>query len=252
MPVEPWVHGELSGGLARRVRETDPESLSGPPLEGAGGRGAISRVEIGGRPFLLKRERRGGMAGRFLPDLYRDLRPFAREWEVARRLAALDLTPPLAARWFVPRAGGFRVWTLLVPAEGARSLLDLLREEGLTREPLEEAGGLVGRLHGFGLLHGDLNAGNLIRIPEGVWRILDLRHSGLYPALPGEARRANLLRLARSLHKSSLRFGLPLDPKAPGWLLRGYGAGFGVEDPWLPALEARIRRGFPVRSLLYR
>lgn len=114
---------------------------------------------------------------------------------------------------------------------------------------LRLAGSAVARLHREGVLHGDLNAGNLLfsEVPEVFF--LDLRHSTRAPAPPGDrARRANLLRLARSLHKLGAVNGWAWPEHPWDALAAGYVEGWGLGEPWLTAFVAVADRGYPLSA----
>jgi len=243
------VHPGLDAVVAREVATLDPaaEWAAAEPL--SGGRGTVRRLTVTGRTFLLKRESRGGMSGRLLPDRYLRREPFLREWALSLWLDERALTPPLRARWFVPRGISFQVFTLLEPLPDARSLADLVRD-GLHRpKDFRGAGACVARLHSKGVLHGDLNAGNLLLATTGIVAI-DWRHSSREATLSPGARRANLDRLARSLVKVAGR-DRPLDQEAWRALAEGYGEGIGEADPWLEEWSESAGRVCPLRRGLW-
>lgn len=116
---------------------------------------------------------------------------------------------------------------------------------------LAAAGRASARLHREGVLHGDLNAGNILFASGSEALFLDLRHSRLLPALISPwARRDNLLRLCRSLHKLHAIHGLHW-PEAPGEMLAaGYAEGWGSAETWLGDIVLAMDRGFPWRRRL--
>lgn len=215
----------------------DPQALYDGAEPFPGGRGTTRRLRWGGRAFLFKRESRGGLAGRLLPDLYLGKAAFRAEWEAQRHAAAAGLSRPLAARAFVRKGLFFAVYTLSEEMVGSRSLAEVLAQGGLTAELLRRSGKAVAALHRTGLVHGDLNAGNLLLLPEGRFVFIDFRHSRVFPGLPPvRCRRRNVRRLLRSLRKVSRRVGRPLPPGAAGSLAGGYAEGWGGGEPWLRAL----------------
>lgn len=244
------LHPDLDAPSAREVAALDPSAAWAGAQPLPGGRGTVRRFALAGRELLLKRESRGGWAGRLLPALYLCREPFLREWALSLWLEAKGVTPPLWARWFLPRGGVFEVFTLMEPLPEVLSLADLLRSGTCAADDLRRAGECVGHLHGLGVVHGDLNAGNLLLAPARVWAI-DWRHSSREESLSPAARRTNLDRLARSLVKVAGDAG-PLGEGTWRSLAEGYGEGFGAADPWLVEWTSGAGRVCPLRRWLWR
>ena len=246
-------HPRTPAEVRERVEHAAPEELwsAGEPL--AGGRGTARLLDVADQRVILKRERRGGLAGRVLPDFYLLEGPFLTEWEMACRLAEAGLAPQPYAQVFRPAGPLFAVFTLSRAVPQAPSLLGLWTEGRLGPEQLRTAGAAVGRLHRAGLLHGDLNAGNLLLDEGGAALFLDLRHSRLGPAPPPAGSRGrNLLRLSRSLHKLHYLRSLPWPEDCWEALAEGYAGGWGEREPWLTEWIARSRRGFGLSHLGWR
>jgi tRNA A-37 threonylcarbamoyl transferase component Bud32 len=111
----------------------------------------------------------------------------------------------------------------------------------------------VARLHRAGVLHGDLNGGNVLVTGQGEALFLDLRHSRFGEGAPPPGRRRrNFLRLARSLHKIRKTAGLVWPEGVWSALASGYAEGWGAREPWLEGWARRCEKGFPIRSLLWR
>ena len=223
---------------------------SADPLPG--GRGTARLCLTENRRAVVKKESRGGLAGRFLPDLFLLHGPFSRERKVAGHLKESGLAPAILDRQFVRKGLLFAVFTLVEYSEGARSLADLWRAGRLDAGALTSAALGVGRLHRAGVLHGDLNAGNLMITPTGEALFLDLRHSRQSKRPPSaSSRRRNLLRLARSLHKT--RHTLDLEWPQDVWtiLSTGYAEAWGEGEAWLEGWTLRCRKGFPARQLFW-
>lgn len=241
------VHPKLDAAalLAAGALDVARAYAAAEPLPG--GRGTVRRLSLAGRPFLLKRESRGGAAGGLLPHRYLRRGPFLHEWALSLWLDRRGLCPPLAARWLVPRGPLLEVYTLLEPVADAPSLADLVRDRSAEPGTFAEAGRAVGRLHAAGVLHGDLNAGNLLMAPSGALAI-DLRHSFRLEVLPAGRRRENLDRLARSLVK--LSGGELAGGRAP-WraLARGYVEGVGGAQGWVGEWAEQAGRVGLVRRL---
>lgn len=209
----------------------EPEALYAGAQPVPGGRGTTRRLRWGGGTFLLKRESRGGLAGGILPDLYLRKIPFLLEWEAARRAAQAGLARSLVARAFVRHGPLLAVFTLSEEIAGARSLAEVLLRGEPTPALLHRCGMAVATLHRAGLVHGDLNAGNFLLLPDGRIFFIDFRHSRLHPGPPPPLRRErNLKRLERSLRKISRGQGRSLSPEAFCALRRGYAEGWGAAE----------------------
>lgn len=253
MPGRLRLSPDLPADLARALEERGLEALWAGALPLPGGRGTARTLSLCGVEMVIKREARGGWAGRLLPDLYLGSAPFDREWELSSRLSCADLCARPVAQQFVAAGPFLRVYQATQAVREGASLLQLWQEGALKEEHLQRAGKATGRLHRAGILHGDLNAGNLLLPAGGKVRFLDLRHSEAFDGPPPLAgRRRNLTRLARSLHKLHHTRGLAW-PSAP-WerLASGYGEGWGEREEWLGEWMEEAAQGFRLRSLLWR
>lgn len=246
------VYPEIDSKLAEELRARSPEALyDAAPSAMPGGRGSVRRIELCGGEYLLKRERRGGLLGRILPDGFFSRTQFLKEWELSLILAREGLTPPILARWFLPSGPLFQVYSLVEPLPRAASLVALWRGGGLTADILRSAGACVGALHRRGVRHGDLNAGNLLFLPERGVVAIDWRRSHIEDPLPPSSRRRNLLRLARSLHKVRHLHRLPWPERTWESLAQGYSEGYGETEPWLGPFAKEAAGGFTWRRLLW-
>jgi 3-deoxy-D-manno-octulosonic acid kinase len=246
------VHPDAGSNLAERLRDISPEVLwDGNRTAVPGGRGSVRRMELEGKEYLLKRERRGGLLGNLLPDGFFRRAPFLEEWELSLILSREALTPPILARWFIRRGPLFRVYSLVEPLPRAASLVSLWRAGGLTPEILKGAGACVGSLHRRGVRHGDLNAGNLLELPGRGVVAIDWRRSRIEDPLSPGTRKDNLLRLARSLHKVAYAHSLPWPERSWESLAQGYAEGYGSEEPWLREFCSAAERGFTWRRILW-
>ena len=216
-----------------------------------GGRGTARILDLGGASFVVKREARGGMARGVLPNRYLWPAPFRREWAVALKLWSQGLAPEPVAVEFERGAVGFAVFSLSRALLPSTSMAELWRGDTLGAEGLALAGAAVGGLHRAGVIHGDLNAGNLLFCQGPKVLFLDLRHSRVFPAAPpAQLRRANLARLGRSLHKLRAVHGSQALPAAWDPVLQGYAAGWGERESWVDELAADLKRGHPWRRRL--
>lgn len=242
--IDPALEKTLrSQGLARLW-------VGAEPLPG--GRGTTRVLTLADSALVVKRERRGGWAGKVLPDRYVRRGPFLREWTLGCHLAGRGLAPEPAALEFVGQALGFEVYAMSRAVLPSRSLAELWRDGELDGPVLSAAGRAVALLHREGVLHGDLNAGNMLFTPRTGPIFLDLRHSVRLPSpLAPERRRDNLLRLCRSLQKLGTIHRL-VWPEAPGEaLVAGYADGWGGVEPWSEEVLSAMERRFAWHRRLF-
>jgi 3-deoxy-D-manno-octulosonic acid kinase len=184
-----------------------------PPADAepiVGGRNAAWRLRLpNGAAAVLRHYRRGGWLARWVRATYVD-RPWRplRELVVTAEARARGAAVPevLAAR--VEGRVLYRGAILTAEVPHATPLVDALAAtaDGGTRATLaRHAGAAVGSLHAAGVVHADLNCGNILCHPAtatGGATVIDLDRASLRPAPLGPARRARALRrLRRSLRK---------------------------------------------------
>lgn len=249
LKLHPALKDDVREALQRRPLEE--YWREGEPLRG--GRGTARTLSVCGFPVLIKKESRGGLARRLLPDSYLLRGPFEREWAVGLHLAEMDLSPQPVAQAMVSCGPFFAVYTMTALLTHAFPLVQLWREGRLGQPVLKAVGKGVGCLHRAGVLHGDLNAGNVLVVP-GPWvYFLDLRHSPRREAPPSAGEReGNFLRLSRSLHKNQILYALTWPKQIWESLAEGYGSGWGMREEWLSGWAADSLRGFPLRSLAWK
>ncbi len=219
---------DIAGGFILSAVGRAPESAWFEPdywrKRGAGepvGRGRGQAVSAGENArWVLRHYHRGGLPGRFVSDAYLWIgksaaRP-ARELRLLVELAArgAPVVRPVAVR--VLRTGPFyRGDILTVRLHNACPLGDCARELGI--EDWRRIGETIARFHSAGGWHADLNAGNILIAPAGVF-VVDLDRGRLIEP-GGSVQRRNLDRLERSLAKLHL-----LPDAGPGWqaLLAAY------------------------------
>lgn len=246
------VREDLDAPVAREGLD-DPGRLAGMTEGGApgAGRGALARIALTGSPSLvLKRMRRGGMAGPLWGDRFPGLRRLFANLEIpieARRRGIATPAPVLLVAAPGP-PGLWRAWLGVEQVEGGRDLDHRLRNgPPVTREEIAAVIELVRRMHDAGIDHRDLNLGNLLLRrgdtgrPEALVVDLDRAVAREGP-LPFRARQRALRRLERSYVK---RFGEsgPLAGEGPAAWHRLY-AGADVE------LARRLERGRPLGRVL--
>lgn len=177
----------------------------------AGGRNAAWRLRLpDGAAAVLRRYRRGGWLARWVSETYvdRPLRPL-RELRVtvAARARGAAVPEVLAAR--VEGRVFYRGAILTAEIPDAQPVLDALASaaDAETRRRLAaRAGDAVATLHRAGIVHADLNCGNILLHPPSPAgeraTIIDLDRAALRAGPLGRWRRRRALRrLRRSLAK---------------------------------------------------
>ncbi|MCD0504860.1 3-deoxy-D-manno-octulosonic acid kinase, partial [Bordetella petrii] len=166
----------------------------------AGGRQAAWFVRGEGWQGVLRGYRRGGLVARISRDAYfwqgeARTRSF-REYRLLAwmRERGLNVPAPLAAAYW--RQGlAYRAAILVERIEQVRPLAHLLDE------PVwDAAASAIAAMHRHGVWHADLNAFNILLDAQGHAWLIDFDR-GTAGGVSARARRANLLRLRRSLQK---------------------------------------------------
>ena len=220
------VYYDLAVSIARQDPETLLARAAAAAAENGGsaetkgahppsGRGVV--VELpgeGGTSLILKKNRRGGLYGRFRGDVHRN--DYEATVELFLSETAWKKGVPVALVGFVmaaPAGEGklaswFRGYCATIKVEGARSLMDLLSSEMPAvkrRLVINAAAEAVAKAHNRGFSHGDLNLGNILIVQTdqgdyGGW-LIDLGHSTIGGTLRMRPRLNNLMRLYRSAEK---------------------------------------------------
>lgn len=172
--------------------------------EAPGGRGGIVFAHTPHGDWALRHYRRGGLVARILGDRYlwnsaERTRSFA-EFHLLHVLAArgFDVSQPIAARYC--RQGMFYsadLITRFIP--GTTTLAWRIRHDEVDLPTLARVGEAIATLHAAGVFHADLNAHNVLVGADKVW-LIDFDRGRLRP-IEWTWRRANLVRLKRSLEK---------------------------------------------------
>jgi len=191
-----------------------------------GGRGAAWFVSCGGRHWVLRHCRRGGLLAPITRDRYlwideSRVRAFA-EWRMLHQLWVRGLpTPKPVAASYRRRGLVYRCDLITERIMESQPLSAALTAAPLTENLWREVGGTIARLHRAGADHADLNAHNILC--GEVISVIDFDRGRLRQ--PGAWQRNNLARLRRSLGKISR--DLPDDRftvREWQWLLAGYQA----------------------------
>lgn len=223
-----WVRADWE----ERLREAglDRPSLLLRDRQAAGaGRGPVAVLRLrgsAGEEVVLKRYRRGGLAGRVLPDRYLGWKRFRAEFRVteAARRRGLPVPEPLAmireGRW-----GCFRLYGLTLRIPDSRNLLSEVDPGDPAprgRKWLPGAARTLRQAHDLGLLHPDLHVGNLLGSTSAgrpPVHIVDLAGARIRDSLSLRTRRRSLARLRRSWEKACFRSWVPPGSEVARFLL---------------------------------
>jgi len=266
-PTIAIVREDLLPHLEALLPDRNAEPLEPTGLAGRGSIGAVPRLLVGGSRILVRHARRGGLIGRFIPDIFWwRCRPF-RELHVAERARArgvptAEVVAAVRTRVLGPFYRG-AVYTRELPdASDLRAYLasPANRHDAASlrrkRDTFREVGRVVRIAHDAGLYHGDLQVRNvLVRHDEGpAVFLVDLDKGGWRQPLPRICRAMNLLRLSRSAAKAS-RSDLCITRTDMVRFLKGYtsadGAG-ALRSYWrMPLLKTLYRIKWALSDALY-
>ncbi len=231
MPYESWTKGGVAAtatsdvAAAVRAAVTQAGTLYAwaarqPGREAFQGRGEAYGVALGPARAVVRHARRGGWLAPLLGDRYWGIPRFEREIAMSERLRAAGVATPAVLAGVRYDAGAWHradVATERVPGVDLAALLfGDAPSEGAARDAVWPAvGRLVGRLHGGGFVHPDLQLRNVVydaSVPGGAAWLLDIdtcrqpRHGLL------DATRRNLDRFYRSWEKWNRLRGARLTP----------------------------------------
>ena len=266
-PTTAIVREDLVPHLEALLPERNAEPLEPTGMAGRGSISAVPRLLVDGSRILVRHARRGGLIGRFIPDIFWwRCRPF-RELDVAERALACGVpTAEVVAAMRTRVLGPF--YRGAVYTRELRDVSDLLsylaslanRHDADSlrrkRDTLREVGRVVRVAHDAGLYHGDLQLRNvLVRDDErpSVF-LVDLDKASWRQPLPRRSRAMNLLRLSRSATKAS-RSALCITRTDVLRFLKGYtsadGAG-ALRSYWrMPLLKTLYMMKWALSDALY-
>ena len=194
----------------------------------AEGRGTTFFIQHQGRDFVLRHYQRGGLIAKMSEDQYlwsglRFTRPW-REWNLLEKMLEKGLPVPLPAAVKVERKGLLYTADIMMHRiPNARTLMHILMTEELTEGYWIAIGSVIRRFHEEGVYHADLNANNILIDEGGRCYLIDFDRCGIRKSKL-KWKRENLLRLKRSLNKTSKNeerfFFSDINWRS---LLRGYG-----------------------------
>jgi len=172
-----------------------------------GGRGEALGVDGPTGPAVLRRYLRGGLVrhfnrSRFLYTGLERTRPW-REWQLTRELWLAGLPVPQALAAAVERYGPMYQGALLTARiEGARTLSETATDLGTA--DWRRLGALLSDFAEAGLVHPDLNAGNVLIDQRDAFWLIDFDRATLSDRQG--PKQAMLKRLLRSLNKLGCRY----------------------------------------------
>ena len=258
--------------LANRVDllglEANPTQVEPTALRGRGAIGAVPGLLLDGSRVLVRRARRGGLVGQFVPDVFcGKCRPFCElvtaHRALERGIPTADVVAAVRTKVFGPLYRGTVYTKELNGVADLQSYLASAREGADTaslerrRRVLRKAGRVVRLAHDAGLYHGDLQLRNLlVRHDErpAVF-LIDLDKARWFRSLPRTLRVMNLLRLQRSALKAT-RSGAPITRTDMLRFLKGYtDAGSGETlhtHSHAPLLKGIYRMKWALSDALYR
>ena len=187
----------------------DPSKLSQiAELSGESERGRKKSIffKIDGQEYMLKHYHRGGMAAHFLKDYYfymghRRVHVF-REWRLLHQLQRWHLPVPTpCAASYTFRLVFYTADMILGSCRPARPVSSLLCEQDIEERHWQLIGKTIRRFHNKNVFHADLNAHNILLLPEKDQVFLVDFDRSFICKKRNSWQQSNLDRLSRSLEK---------------------------------------------------
>ena len=180
------------------------------------GRGSGSlRIELDGRPAILRRYYRGGAVGKLLSDQYlwlgRNLSRPWQEWHILQRARRTGLPVPEPIGACACRSGlWYRAALITAFIDDTETLTTRLRRERLRRDSWHDLGRLVKRMQAEGIRHADLTSDNLLIDARDRFYVIDFDRARVMNRLD-DWQWQTLYRFQRSIQKrdrqQALNFG---------------------------------------------
>ncbi len=180
-----------------------------------GGRGQVVFIRDGGRHWVLRHYRRGGLVAKWVTDSYlwtgEDRTRSFREWRLLSLLhqEGFPVPAPVAARYV--RSGlAYRADLITTEIPDVRTLADRISDAALPPAVWKDIGRVIARLHHRGVHHVDLNAHNVLVGAGNDVHVIDFDRARVRAGGPWHDE--VLGRLKRSLEKirrqrADVRFG---------------------------------------------
>ncbi|MBI5092003.1 MAG: hypothetical protein HZB26_06105 [Candidatus Hydrogenedentes bacterium] len=173
-----------------------------------GGRGEVLRFPIEGGAGIVRVCRRGGVIRRLIKDSYLFLNRPLREWRihVYAHEHGLRVPEPLGVCW-ERRGLTFRGALATREIADAQTLSEYLSGYGKdSGKVMMKVGGLVRQMHALGVVHGDLQVGNILVAPDATY-LIDFGNAQTRSELSAMRRAQDVLRFRRSLQKNGFSSG---------------------------------------------
>ena len=174
--------------------------------ESEGGRNKSIFFKIDGQEYMLKHYYRGGIATRWLKDRYlywghRKVRVF-QEWRLMHQMQQWHLPVPIpCAVSYIPKLMLYTADMILGSCRPARPLSSLLCEQDIQEKHWQLIGKTIRRFHDKNVFHADLNAHNILLLPEKNQVFLVDFDRSFICGKRNAWQQANLNRLERSFKK---------------------------------------------------
>lgn len=191
----------------------------------AQGRGTTWFVKTPILPAALRHYFRGGLLSKVVDDRYlftgwqrtRAQEEFALLGYLYKK--GIAVPRPLAAR-AVRQGLCYQADILVEKIDGARDLVDVLKDAPLSMSQNHKIGQLIRKLHDAGVSHSDLNIRNILLDNAGKFWLIDFDKCSLRIGKGGKE--ANLRRLQRSFRKEKELNGILWQESDWQSILRGY------------------------------
>jgi len=191
-----------------------------------GGRGGSIKINLSGRPAILRQYLRGGMATYLSIDRYLWLGRYRtrawREWSVLKLAMAAGLPVPTPLGICACRDGIFyRAAIITAYINNSQTLAERISHSALGESLWHRLGLLLKQFQGHRFWHADLNANNILIDQDDLFYIIDFDKARVMENL-GDWQWLPLRRLQRSLEKIDRQQKLHYRPVDWQALMDGY------------------------------